>query len=573
MPDRLKPCLLVVFAALLPYVSSLRYGFVYDDDVQVLGNPAILDWHFVPAYFLKPIAGFYSGIHSAHYYRPIFFLWLRLNYFLWGTHSWGWHLTNLTLHAGASLVVLVVLSTYFTDVRWATVGALIFAVHPAHVETVAWVSGCTDSLMALSLLGSLCLWMRNCETPSLLRRIGSLACCGLALLTKETAVILPVVIFFHAFLGVPTSTRTAERRNLSHGLREALPYVVLAAAYLAIRFFVLRGDAVPLQWISHTEALVTIPSLLVFYTRHLVWPSNLSIFYDFPIVKSSSSYLFWAPLALLCGALAVACSWFRRRRDTRIALAGLWFLLPLAPVLYIGAFKQEDFVHDRYLYLPVLTLSILAAMLGEFASQVEIRRGVSSFHLVVAGAAIVALALSTVAQVRPWENNLSLYTNAVRVAPKNGQARNNFANQYSALGRYQDASDVLKALVGDHPDLWLANYNYGFVNYRLGNFALAEEYLLRAIHLDPSEPDQYIYLGTTYFKEGRLPEAERQIRQGIWRKPDGIGYHIVLGVIEMQQGNLIGARDAMLEELRYHPESHAARVQLQAISPQLQTNN
>jgi hypothetical protein len=82
--DRSKGLLLVLCSAVLPYLISLRYGFVYDDDVQVLANPAILDWHFVPAYFLKPIAGFYSGVHSAHYYRPMFFLWLRLNYFLFG---------------------------------------------------------------------------------------------------------------------------------------------------------------------------------------------------------------------------------------------------------------------------------------------------------------------------------------------------------------------------------------------------------------------------------------------------------------------------------------------------------
>src|ERR1700740_374889 len=188
--------LLVIVAAVLPYLASLRYGFVYDDDAQVLANPGIRSWHFVPAYFAKPIS-FFTGAASAHYYRPIFFLWLRLNYFLWGTHAWGWHLATLALHMLVSLLVLALLREYLEDPKWAAAGALIFAVHPAHVETVAWVSGCTDALLGLGLLGSVYLWMRDCEASSLRRRIGCQACCALALLTKETVVISPLIIFFH----------------------------------------------------------------------------------------------------------------------------------------------------------------------------------------------------------------------------------------------------------------------------------------------------------------------------------------------------------------------------------------
>jgi len=563
---------IVAGLAILPYLPSFGYGFVYDDDVQVLANPAILSWHFVPAYFGKAIAGFFSGVRSAHYYRPLFFLWLRLNYFVWGTQAWGWHLANVALHLAASLLVLMVLKKYFRDVLWAAVGAAIFAVHPSHVETVAWVSGCTDSLMAVSLLGSLWLWMKARETGSLAWGIGSLACCGTALLSKETAVILPVVIFFHALLGIPAGGPSEEgkARRVGSALRESIPYVIVTVVYAAVRFFVLHGIPSPALWVSRGEALLTMPSIMWFYARHLVWPWNLSLFYDFPVVSRASSYLFWGPLALLAGLIAATGIWYRRSRDPRIVLAGLWFLLPLVPALYIGVFKQDDFVHDRYLYLPVLGMAILGAWLAESLASRE--RGPSAVRLplVASGGVVVALAIATMVEAQPWKDNLALYSQAVRVAPKNSQARNNLASEESKLGRYQEASEVLKALLADEPGLWLANYNYGYVNYRLGNFALAEKYLGRAIRIDPNDADQYIYLGTTYFKEGRLLDAEAQVRQGIARKPDGTGYHFLLGVIEMQKGNLAAAREEMLTELRYNPGSQAARMQLDIISKDMQ---
>jgi protein O-mannosyl-transferase len=565
--------LLVIVAAVLPYLASLRYGFVYDDDAQVLANAGIRSWHFVPAYFAKPIS-FFTGVASAHYYRPMFFLWLRLNYFLWGTHAWGWHLATLALHMLVSLLVLAMFREYFEDPKWAAAGALIFAVHPAHVETVAWVSGCTDALLGLSLLGSVYLWMRDCQASSPWWRSGSLACCALALLAKETAVILPLIIFFHALLGIPARGRLQEagRSRLAAALREAAPYAGVTAAYVMVRLWVLRGMPESPPWISKAQAFLTMPWLALFYVSHLTWPLKLSIFYDLPAVSGASGLLFWAPLVLLGTILAGTWICYQRSGDKRIAVAGLWFLLPLVPVLYIPFFQQDDCVHDRYLYISVLAVSLLVGILSEFLSKPEVRLKVGALRLVIPVILAVCLVTVTVAQARPWENNLLLYINATRLAPRNAVARNNLANQYIARGRYQEAREMLNTLLEERPGMWLANYNYAFVNYRLGNLAIAEEYFRRAIRIDPSDADEHVYLGTTYFKEGRLPEAAEQVRQGIARKPDGTGFHIVLGIILVQQGNLTNAREEMQKELAYHSESAGALAQLRIIDGKLRTN-
>jgi tetratricopeptide (TPR) repeat protein len=564
---------IVAFAAALPFALTLRYNFVFDDDTQVLANPAITAWRFVPAYFAKPIAGFFSGMVSAHYYRPLFFLWFRLNYFLWGTHfAWGWHLMNIALHVAASLLVLAVFRRYFTDQRWAVAGALIFAVHPAHLETVAWISGCTDSLMAISFLGCLYLWMRNREAPSLTRRAGSMVCCASALFSKETAVILPVIIFFHALTRIaePEAPKAADSKSrVLAALRNASPYALVTIVCLLVRARVLSELPGSAPWISKLQALLTAPSLLWFYARHLVWPAGLSINYDLPVVQRLGSVRFWF-LFLLFSGLSIGAWRCLGKVATRVyALAALWFFLPLAPVLYIRHFQRDDFVHDRYLYLPVLSVAILTAALGQYLDSRNIFGNVRSGALMVVGAVILCLALGTVVQARPWENNLTLYSNAVRRAPKSALARNNLASEYAARRRYQEASELLKALLADRPDLWLANYNYGFVNYYLGNLPLAEAYLNRAIRIDPADPDEHVYLGTTYMRQGRLQEAAEQLRTAIARKPNGNGYHLTLGVIYLQEGNLAAAREEIAKELTYHPENAAVRAQLQAIDKQL----
>jgi len=562
--------LLVALAAILTYLPTLRFGFVYDDDIQVLDNPAITSWHFLLTYFLKPIAGFYPRLASAHYYRPLFFIWLRLNYFFWHKQAWGWHLTNLLLHAAVSILVLLVLRKYFPESRWVLFGALIFAVHPVHAETVVWVSGCTDALMALGLLSSLYLWMKNGETSSSLLKIGSLLCFFLALLAKETAIVFPAVIFLHVLSGIGRRPQDSTKfQMVRSAMLQALPYLVLTAFYLAARWQILHALPNEAPWISASHALLTIPSLILFYIFHLIWPQTLSLTYDLPVVGQATDPWFWLALLFLSVLLSGLIVWYARARTSNIFAAMQWLLLPLAPVLYIVLFRRDDFAHDRYLYLSALALSVFLILLGDYVSKFSGRIQDPRVAAFVVGGMIAGLGLFASIQARPWENNLLLYTNAFHVAPKNALAGNNLASEYAGRGHYLEAIEILKPLVKRRPDMWLANYNYGYANYKLGNLPLAEEFLQRSIAIDPANSDQYVYLGTTYFKENRLLEASHQIQEGIARRPDQVGYHFALGIVYLKMNQLGAAKEEMQKELQYHPENTAAQEQIQAIDRQM----
>lgn len=561
--------MIVALTAILIYLPTLRFGFVYDDDIQVLDNPAIGSWKYFAAYFLKPIAGFYPGLASAHYYRPVFFIWLRLNYFLFQKQAWGWHLTNTLLHATVCVLVLKLLRKCFSQSKWALFGALLFAVHPAHVETVAWVSGCTDALLALGLFGSFYLWLNGNDCPSVFVKSCSLVCFGMALLSKETAVIFPAIIFVHSLLKPPKGRGEKNSSEPIRAVLQALPYALLTLAYLAIRHSVLHELPNEVAWIVPAQVLFTVPALVLFYLFHLIIPQALSLTYDFAIATPTGGARFWLPFLLLI-AIAGPVAFLYVKTRIRVLFAILaWILFPLIPVLYVGNFHRDDFVHDRYLYIPVLGISIAFGLFGDWVERSRLFVRQPYLHLASTCGVVALFALICVVQANPWRNNLLLYTNAMHVAPKNVVARNNLASEYAGRGRYLEANEILKPLLEDRPDLWLANYNFGYSNYHLGNLALAEEYLQRAIAIDPVNSDQYVYLGTTYFKEKRYLDATRQIQKAIERRPDGQGYHFAQGIVYLNTGQLVAAKHEMQLELHYHQDNTAARAQIQLIDKQI----
>src|ERR1039457_3742563 len=147
--------IIVCGVAALVYVATLSFGFVYDDVPQILKNPAIHNWQSLPQYFNSHVWAAIYPNSSGNYYRPLFLLWLRVNYALFGTKALGWHLSSVACHVVAAFLVFRLAEKLSGNRRTALIAALIFSVHPAHIENVAWISGVSDPLMTCFLLGSL----------------------------------------------------------------------------------------------------------------------------------------------------------------------------------------------------------------------------------------------------------------------------------------------------------------------------------------------------------------------------------------------------------------------------------
>jgi Flp pilus assembly protein TadD len=560
--------LLVVILTAIPYWRVSQFGFVYDDDQQVVANKAIRNWQSVPSYFSTSVGGLFDTDPSTNtYYRPLFVLFLRVNHALFSLEPAGWHVSSLLVHLLATALLFLLLRPDFHPPWIPAAGALLFGLHPIHIENVVWISGITDALAAVGMLGSLLLWRKARRSFRVSLRIGAPLLYLAALLAKETAIVFPAILLIYLLAETRSDSEEelGPRRRFLHSANELLPFVGVTLLYLLLRFLVLSGTPGRPAWILFPDVILTAPSLALFYLRQLIWPRGLSLFYDFPVNSGAALLPFWLPLVLLCGLGACGWSLWRMSRDPSVPAAMAWLAAPLLPVQNIAFLSRDDFVHDRYLYLPSVGLAIAAAILlrklvQERASSGARVAGKTAVLLMLAG-----LGTSTAVQSVPWRDNLSLYTHAVARSPGNPLASNNLAAQYVALQRWDDAARVYEAILADRPDFWLANYNYGYLNYRLERYDRAERSLRNAAALNPLDADAHAYLGLTYFRTNRLPEAAAEFREAIAREPGGMGFHLGLGLVLLQQGNREGARAEFAEELRLHPESEAARSQAELL--------
>jgi Dolichyl-phosphate-mannose-protein mannosyltransferase len=228
--------LAALIATLLVYAPTLTFPFAADDASQILGNPRVHSWQFAPEYFKSHVWGHLTlgkGERGAAYYRPLFLLWELVIWTVFGTNTAGWHFSALALHLLATGLVYFAVRRVAEDSLGAFAASLLFGVYPIHVEGVTWISGATEPLAAIPFLGSVLCWLRaHASMRPLAWRAGSVMLYGIALLAKETAVVLPAVLLAFEIL---------VRRRQEGMLRRMLPYAGVGLLYIAVRQVALGG--------------------------------------------------------------------------------------------------------------------------------------------------------------------------------------------------------------------------------------------------------------------------------------------------------------------------------------------
>jgi tetratricopeptide (TPR) repeat protein len=548
--------------AFLAYVPTLGFQFVYDDEPQIIQNPAIHAWHYWPHYFTSHAWAELVPNVRGNYYRPLFLLWFRLNHAMFGLDPKGWHLTTVICHVIATYLVFTLVGRLTADRLVAFSAATLFGLHPVHIESVAWVSGVTDPLMAIFLIGSFLAYLRFRQG----NRWGwmglALTLFGLGLLEKETTVVLGPLVFVYAWL---YAEQRAWVSRFASALKHSLPFLALTVMYLALRAHVLRGlshTVTPLAWSS---IALTEPSIVWLYFRHLLLPVGLSGLYGLPYVNKPESAAFVGPAALLL-ALILAVAWgIRLLEDARLALfACCWIALPILPVLWLRAYAEGDIAHDRYLYIPSFGFVLLVSLcLAGIANYWRATR--TTLQLGGLAALALAYAIGTVTQQTYWASDLLLYERAYRIAPQDNLICNDLGTALMDAGHPSGAIALYSQVLAREPGYWLSNYNLGYTYYKIGKLRDAEAFLRRAISINAMDSDQYIYLGLSVWRQGRADEAVQYIQHAIEIRPSAPGYHFVLGVIRQDQNNLAAAESEFALELKYYPESDAARQRLTAI--------
>ena len=554
------------------YLPTLRFSFVLDDRGQILENPAVHSWRLVPTYFTAQV---WAGVLPqllGNYYRPVFLLWLRINDALFGGHAWGWHLTTILAHLFTTLLVCLLALRLGISRDAALLAAIIFGLHPAHIEAVAWISGVTEPLLGTLLLASFLAYVQWRLQSGRKWKLISLALFALALGEKETALILPGLLLVYDWIFGTNWGRPLELRRIlawcGEALRRIWPYFLVIILYVPARIYALKGFSHAVTPLSIEQLAFTWPALIWFWIRHLIWPAGLSTFYNFPAVIHPTLKNFTLPSIFDVCVVVVLFAAVRRSRTA--TFFAIWMILPLIPLLDFRIFNANDFAHDRYLYLPSVALAILIALLLEkVCGGAPQWQGIPVSLLAAAFCLGAVLGFGTITQSSYFQDNLSFYRHNLSRAPHNPAAECNYAIVLAETGLYGPALEKFTDVMNRNPNYWTAIYNLALTYYKMGNLPEAEKYFLEAIRINPHKADEHLYLGMTWFKAGQTDQAIASLRQAIAINPTGFAYHFALGMMLETQGDLTGALQEFKEELAINPEQQAAAVQIKEIENRL----
>jgi protein O-mannosyl-transferase len=547
--------LLLAAGTFLVFSGTLAFGFVYDDRMQILDNVAITRWSYVPQYFTKNVWALIDPHILANYYRPLFLLWLRINYALFGLNPMGWHALSVALH------VIVVVQVFWLGRRllrseWqAAMAAALFAVHPVHIESVTWISGATDPMLTVFMLASTLAFLRyvaeiGSGQSGKWAYAASMVFFGFALLSKEVAIMLPLMV-------LPMALYTRKPQTSVKDVALAtVPYFLLITAYLLVRQHALSGFSHPVSRLSTRSMVLTWPALLALYARQLIAPFWISPYLNAHWVTALNRD-FWVPLAICIALVGGGWVLWKSSADRQLLNAlYAWILLPLLPVLYIKVFSGSEVAHDRYVYVSSIGFSILVVVILRSAAE---RVALPSRILkAFPAAAIVLLMTVTVAGQLYWASDLLLFKHALEIAPENEAAILNLGISYAEHRRPDLAAPLLKTLYERNPKLATAAYNYGELLARTGQWQSAEPVMHHALELDPRNDRWWIEFANVEFTLRKVAEAQAAAREATRLRPDAPGYHAVLGVLTAQLGDRETAAKEFKEELKRYPDNPVA---------------
>jgi hypothetical protein len=558
--------LAVLSITAISYLGTLSFGFVYDDDPQVLHNPFVKSWQYVPQYFFNSVWKHLYPLIPGNYYRPLFLLWVRSNYAVFGTREMGWHSTAVFLHVLVTWLVYCLarkLTGRFT-VAWLT--ALIFGVHPIHHEVVAWVSGTTESLFAVLFLLAFLAYLKSRESSNTVWMIVSAVLYGLALLSKETAVVLPALVVANEWM-TPSDQAPPSRPGIAQRFGRAIVpvafYVPVGLAYFFERNRILSGLGHSVSNTSVYTWLLTLPSILFFYIKNWFYPVRLSEFYD--VFNESRLSLTGVVLpALILVAMGVAVWMLRKRLGVRATgYAAAWLVIPLLPALDTFVFRTGEIVHDRYFYVPSIGASLLVALILDWALRGQPEVFGQPARVVGAALALAAiLGFFVFREASFWTDNYTLYSRGHEIAPHNATAMNNLGAELIARRELNPALNLLESGNREYPRDDRFVFNLARLNYIEKQYSKSEEYTWQAIGLDPSSPESFILLGQIKLKQDKTQEALQAIRRAVELNPYSSAYHTSYGIVLKLTGDCVTAKSQFAEALAINPGEITAQIQM-----------
>jgi protein O-mannosyl-transferase len=575
---RLRAVLLLALVCVLVNFGALGAGFIHDDHRIIEQNDLTADLRHAPQIFTS---GYWSAADAQvpNLYRPVTILSFAMDRAVHGLRPLGFRLVDLILHVVATVLVFHLASRLFAKsatgtesfVDRAFLAALLFAVHPAHTDALGVIVGRAELLAAVSALGSVLAFLRAREAGAQDRRGAapaglyalSIALFALGFLAKENAVVVPGLLLLADLLVVRRRPAWAFHAASALGLLSvlALRASVLGAINPAGAVHFVDN---PIAHLPFVEGRLTALKILARYAALLVWPAGLSIDYSYRAIPPASGPLDPGVLAgaaiVLAWALGVVVAW---KRAPSIAFALAWPGVALAPVANL-LFPIGTIMAERLLYLPSVGFCIVAAAavaLG-LARLLSIPatpplpalagRRVVIGRLIV-GLVVLALSVQTVARLRDWRDDYTIFRAAVRVAPDSVRSQFNYGSACEERGDDASAIEAYGRALEVWPGFADAHYNLAGVLSRQKRPQEAVDHYREALRLKPGDVRYLVNLAHGLNGIGRPSEARDLLRRAIDLDPKSSLAYTNLGAVELALGDARAALEAYAEAVRLDP--------------------
>jgi protein O-mannosyl-transferase len=511
-------CISIVAVIVLAYANSLKVPFLLDDGATIEGNESIRSLAEIGKVLSPPVATTVEG-------RPVANLSLAINYAISGISVWSYHVVNVLIHVGATLLLFGVFRrTLAKDSRFsasaelvAWVAAALWALHPLQTESVTYVVQRVESLMGFFYLLTFYAFIRSAEQGARVAgwRVLAIAACWLGMGTKEVMVSAPLVVLLYDRTFIANSFGDALRRRWRF-------YAALFASWLLLAWLLsssidrnnTTGFGAGVSWWHY---LLTQCRAIVIYLRLSVWPDNLVFDYGRLLVKDPWTVF---PQALFLISLALLTVWLVIRRSA-LGVVGAWFFATLAPSSSIVPVVTQTMTEHR-MYLALAAVMVLLVAAAHRLAGVKAVIGL--------GVCVPVLGWATYQRNELYQDPIKLWEDTVRKVPGSTRARNNLGSQLNHQGKLSEALVHFEAAMdsGDYVDAHVCT-NYAFVLYGLGRLDDAEAQLKRALVFTPTYHKALALLGTVEMKRGRIPAAVPFLEEALRRNAKDVASWVNLG--------------------------------------------
>lgn len=545
-------CFLLAAVTIAVYWQAGRLDFVnYDDEGYVYGNEHVrqgLSWDNVKWAFTTS---------SAANYHPLTWLSFELDSTLFDVSPRGFHLVNVALHVAGTILLFLLLLRMTANAVGSALAAGIFALHPLHVESVAWVSERKDVLSALFFFLAAHAYVSYVRAKGRRRRWGMYTLVfvlfGLALLAKPMIVTFPFVLLLLDYWPL-------RRRFRLPVLLEKLPLLLLSLACSWVTVVVQEGGGAMMS-LQRLSLVARIANAAVSYVRYLgktLWPTRLSVFYPHPIEWPLSRSIVCVVLLLAITALCL-----RMARSRPYLIVGwLLFLGMLVPVIGLVQVGWQS-IADRYMYLPMIGPALIAAWWLDDSTR---RIGPVARMIGVSGASSALLAASILSfhQVQVWRDTRTLFDHALRVSERNAVAHVQLGYLEARLGNRDAARWQYERAIEIDPTYYVTEYN--LANLLVSDRPdLAIPHYRRAAELHPKQPRIQNNLGLALLMSGNPTEAAKHFRAAIDLDADFPDPHNNLGFLLMSAGQNAAAEREFEAALRIDPNFERAKRGLERL--------